>query len=176
MTQRFTLSLIVSITLVFGALCSALYTPPTQAHKMKNAFTIVLFNDRTGYLEVMHRFVLHDAEEAAWRLFNSKADIISDDKTQAQFAAYVETRFQMKNQDGEVLPLELLGYQNDAGYFWVYQEIKMPNKLTKLSIRNDVLREIWSEQFNVVNIEGIQQTTSLHFSDSDTWRSAEIVR
>lgn len=148
----------------------------SQAHKMKSAFTIVLFNDRTGYIEVMHRFVLHDAEEAAWQLFDAKADIVADELTQAKFAAYVDSRFEMQNQSGQPLQLEMVGFQNDAGYLWVYQEIKIPKDLTRLRIRHDALREIWTEQFNIVNVDGLDKTTSLHFSDSDVWRSVEVVR
>lgn len=147
-----------------------------SAHKMKSAFTIVLFNDRTGYIEVMHRFVLHDAEEAAWNLFDAKADIIADETTQARFAAYVEKQFELKDQSGKTLPLEMVGFQNDEGHFWVYQEVKIPEELKRLRVRHDALREIWTEQFNIVNIDGIGATTSLHFSDSDTWRSVEINR
>ncbi len=158
------LTLLSLLTLGFSA----------HSHKMKSAFTIVLFNDRTGNLEVMHRLVLHDAEEAAWRLFDTKSDIIADEKTQAKFAAYVEQRFELKNQDGQKIPLEMVGFQNDEGYFWVYQEVKIPDNLTRLKVRHDALREIWTEQFNIVNIDGIGTTTSLHFSDSDTWRSIEI--
>jgi hypothetical protein len=152
----------------------ALLSSSVVAHKMKSAFSIVLFNERTGNIEVMHRFVLHDAEEGVWQLFDAKADIIADDKTQSKFADYVETKFEIKDQNNKTLPLEMVGYQNDAGYFWVYQEIKNPKGLTKLTIRSDALREIWTEQYNIVNIEGNGPTTSLHFSDSDKWRSVSF--
>ena len=35
-----------------------------SAHEMKSAITKVLFNQRTGNIEVMHRFYVHDAEHA----------------------------------------------------------------------------------------------------------------
>lgn len=171
MVQKIIKQLVVLLVII---LVSSSFT--SHAHKMKSAFTIVLFNDRTGNLEVMHRFVLHDAEEAAWQLFDAKSDIIADELTQAKFAAYVDTRFALQNQDGEAIPLEMIGFQNDAGYLWVYQEVKIPKDLTRLRIRHDALREIWTEQFNIVNVDGLDKTTSLHFSDSDTWRSVEINR
>ena len=92
----------VSISLLL-CVC-ALFTSNSFAHKMKAAYTIVLFNERTGYLEVMHRFTLHDAEEAAWFLFDKNADIIAKDETQAQFAQYVVTQFSLKTQPKQ--PLE----------------------------------------------------------------------
>jgi hypothetical protein len=141
---------------------------------MKSAFTIVLFNERSGFLEVMHRFVLHDAEEAAWKLFDSKADIIADDKTQASFSDYAIKRFTIKDQNDKVLPLSLVGFQNDEGYFWVYQDMKLPSDVTSLNIRQDALRDIWSEQMNIVNVEAQGKTWSLTFSNSDEWRSVQL--
>ena len=147
---------------------------PINAHKMKSAFTIVLFNERTGFLEVMHRFTLHDAEEAAWNLFDKGADIISKEETQAQFANYIEKKFALKNGNNQNIKLDIVGYQNDAGYFWVYQESQLPTDINKLKIKYDALREVWSEQINVVNIEGKGEVQSLSFSGSDTWLTARF--
>lgn len=156
---------------MFVLLCAAM---PIQAHKMKSAFTIVLFNERTNHIEVMHRFMLHDAEEAAWQLFDAKADIIADETTQAKFAAYVETKFEVQDNNGNVLPFSLVGYQNDAGYFWVYQELKIPQSIAGLRIRQDALREVWDEQFNIVNIEGRGPAKSLQFEGSEVWRTVSL--
>lgn len=150
-------------------------TKQENAHKLKTAFTVVLFNERTNNLEVMHRFYLHDAEEAVWEIFDKKADIIANPETQKEFAAYVTQRFALKDQNGKDIDLDLVGFQNDAGYFWVYQEIKQPESLTQLHIRDDSLRDIWTEQFNVVNIEGLNDVVTLSFSGSDTWLSADLV-
>ncbi len=53
-----------------------LFANSAHAHKIKTAFSILLFNERTGNLEAVHRFYLHDAEEAVWALFDKNADII----------------------------------------------------------------------------------------------------
>ena len=82
---RPTLWLLLSVLLCFGA--------PLQAHQMKTAITKLLFNDRSGQLEVMHRFYLHDAEHAVRQLIDSDADMIGDEQTRAQFAQYVQQQF-----------------------------------------------------------------------------------
>lgn len=178
-------------TLMFNRLCfisllvlTAIFSCPTfsqqattkqqSAHKLKTAFTVILFNERTKNLEVMHRFYLHDAEEAVWEIFDKKADIIANPETQKEFATYVTQRFALKDQNGKDIELDLVGFQNDAGYFWVYQEIKQPEGLTQLHIRDDSLRDIWTEQFNVVNIEGLNEVITLSFSGSDSWLSTEL--
>lgn len=160
--------------LTFCLLCCLVFPFLAEAHKLKSAFTIVLFNERTGNLEVMHRFTLHDAEEAAWTLFDKGADIIAKDSTQRQFAQYVEGQFSITRLNGQPIQLKLVGYQNDEGYFWVYQEIKQPDNVKGLKIQQNALREVWAEQINVVNIEGKGEVRSLSFSDSDTWRSVRF--
>lgn len=150
-----------------------LFADSVHAHKIKTAFSILLFNERTGNLEAVHRFYLHDAEEAVWELFDKNADIIANEKTQAIFSNYVTGKFALKNQDGKDIKLETLGFQNEGGYFWVYQETPIPKDLTTLYIKQDALKDIWSEQFNVVNVEGLKQVYSLNFSDRDEWLSIE---
>lgn len=156
---------LISFTLLFAS--------SVHAHKIKTAFSILLFNERTGNLEAVHRFYLHDAEEAVWELFDKNADIIANEKTQAIFSNYVTGKFALKNQDGKDIKLETLGFQNEGGYFWVYQETPIPKDLTTLYIKQDALKDIWSEQFNVVNVEGLKQVYSLNFSDRDEWLSIE---
>lgn len=171
MFKRLTLITLIVITAAFS---SPSISKQESAHKLKTAFTVILFNERTDNLEVMHRFYLHDAEEAVWELIDQKADIIGNPDTQEKFAEYVIKRFGLKDQNGDDINLDLVGFQNDAGYFWVYQEIKQPTGLTQLQIRDDALRDIWDEQFNVVNVEGFEQVVTLSFSGSDTWLSTDI--
>ena len=151
-----------------------LVSPLVQAHKIKTAFTIVLFNERTGFLEVVHRFYLHDAEEAVWELFDKSADIIASESTQATFSNYVIDKFAIKDQNNEAIKLETLGFQNEGGYFWIYQEAPLQANWTKLSIKQNALKDIWSDQFNVVNIEGLKQVYTLNFSDSDEWLQINV--
>ena len=55
---------------------------PAFAHQQKAAETTVLFNKRSGELEVTHRFYLHDTEHAVQALFDKNADILDSEKTQ----------------------------------------------------------------------------------------------
>lgn len=162
------MKLLTALTL----LLALFFNQSAYAHKMKSTFTIVLFNERSGYLEVMHRLVLHDAEEAAWQKFGGKADIISDEETQAKLARYVTEQFLVKDQDNKPLNFDLVGFQNDAGYFWVYQDLPLPKDISKLKIKQQTFHEIWSEQINIVNIEGKGPVQSLTFTTQDSWQNA----
>ncbi|HET8816340.1 MAG TPA: DUF6702 family protein [Pseudidiomarina sp.] len=140
------------------------------AHQLKTAVTTVLFNERTGNIEVMHRFNLHDAEHAVAMLFDSKrADIHDNAKTRAQFAGYVMERFQLATLTGERLALVPVGQQIDGANIWVYQEVAMPKSLAGLKLKHQALQDIWASQQNLVNIEGRGPLQSLTFQAEDDW-------
>ncbi|MDO6719261.1 hypothetical protein Q4575_07620 [Psychrosphaera sp. 1_MG-2023] len=140
------------------------------AHKLKSAFSIVLFNERTGFLEVMHRYSLHDAEEAAQELFKGKSDIIDDPKTQQKFADYIMSNFQIRDENKQPIPLNFVGSQNDAGYFWIYQDYKLTRQYKWIEIKQLALTELWREQMNAVNVENSGQTSTVTFSAGDNWQ------
>lgn len=141
--------------------------PAVQAHQQKAAITRVVFNERTGTLEVMHRFYLHDAEHAIRQLMGSDADIIGDELTRARFAAYVQQMFLLKSPSGETLMLNPVGHEIEGNFFWVYQERALPANLTELQVMHLALREVWPEQINTVNFERGGSVTTLTFQGSD---------
>jgi len=139
------------------------------AHQQKAAETTVLFNKRSGHLEVMHRFYLHDTEHAVQKLFDKHADIISSNKTQQQFADYVAKQFLVRGLDNKALTLNNVGYEVEGKFFWVYQDAKLPSKLKGIKLYNGSLRDLWPTQINMVNIEGKGQVKTLYFSDNKDW-------
>ncbi|MFT4994778.1 MAG: hypothetical protein ACI965_001820 [Paraglaciecola sp.] len=136
------------------------------AHQQKIAISTVLFNPSTKNIEVMHRFNMHDAEHAVREIFGKNADIIGSATTQQQFSEYVDQRFAMYDQEGERLPLTLVGHELDGKHFWVYQETAQGIELQNLTVRHNALRDLWPSQVNTINIEGKGELQTLTFSDS----------
>ncbi|MDN7137332.1 hypothetical protein J6J34_03745 [Pseudidiomarina sp. 1ASP75-14] len=154
-------------SLIVGLL-ACLWVGSVAAHQLKSAVTTILFNERTGNIEIMHRFNLHDAEHAVGELFQKQqVDIHTDEKTRGLFAAYVLDKFKLATAEGEPLPLSSVGYQVDGRDFWVYQETPVPKKVTGLEVSHKALQELWSEQQNLVNIEGKGEIKSLQFNAND---------
>jgi hypothetical protein len=139
------------------------------AHQQKAAETTVLFNKRSGQLEVSHRFYIHDTEHAVQSLFDKNADIINSEKTQQQFANYVARQFHLRTLTDETLPISSVGFEVEGKFFWVYQETLIPANLEGVKIFNGVLRELWPTQINMVNIEGKGKVRTLYFSDNEDW-------
>ena len=148
------------------------------AHQKKTAVTTVLFNERTGNIEIMHRFLIHDAEHAVKQIrgvsFGKGADIIASENTRQAFSEYVSERFSILDQNGELLELTLLGSEIDGNSIWVYQETPIPADLQSMTISHNALRDIWIEQVNRVNIERNKETGTLIFQGNIEWLEIEV--
>ena len=149
--------------------CSA----AVYGHQQKTAVTRLLFNSNTGSLEIMHRLFLHDAEHAASVVFGGKQDIIESPDSRALFGSYVANRFaialDVQGEPLQELKPHYLGEEIDGQYLWVYQEV--PNfatsqvgKSLQLRVINSVLRDVWPDQSNLVNVERGGHVESVTFS------------
>lgn len=144
------------------------------AHQKKEALTEILFNTRSGNLEVMHRYLIHDAEHAVRQLVDSNADLIASEETREAFAQYAVERFALLGDDGAILELRYVGQEVDSAFLWVYQEMALPESLKSLGVIDNALRDIWPEQNNLVNIERDGEIQSLNFNGSTEWLSVQF--
>ena len=145
-------------------LLAGLLAMPIAAHQQKESITRVLFNPRTGNIEVMHRFLLHDAEHASKKLFGAKIDLLSNAEDRGRFEDYVHSRFSLADQDGMTIALTEIGNEIDNRFLWVYAEAPIPDGLTALTLSHDALRDIWPEQVNLVNVERDKTVRSATFN------------
>lgn len=122
-------------------------------HQQKEAITRVLFNPRTGNIEVMHRFLIHDAEHAVRQLRNGEANILGSQDDREFFSGYVHRRFTITDQEHQLLELKAVGHEIEGRFLWVYAETPTPKGIESLVMRHDALRDIWPEQVNLVNVE-----------------------
>ncbi|MFQ3251301.1 MAG: hypothetical protein ACI9O6_003148 [Glaciecola sp.] len=169
-------SLMITCALVAGLGFSAVFVGSASAHQQKTAITTVLYNPRTQNLEVSHRFDLHDAEHAVKQIFDTSADIMSSEKTQSDFAKYVLERFALYNLDKTELALSFVGLELEGKHFWVYQETPAPKNLNGLYIQHNALRDIWHQQTNTINVEGMGDIQTLTFTDNTELLSVEFTR
>ncbi|MEM1207362.1 MAG: DUF6702 family protein [Acidobacteriota bacterium] len=147
----------------WGALLVMLLATPLSAHQLKESVTRVLFNPRTGNIEVMHRFLVHDAEHAIRKLFGGDADLLGNAADRDRFESYVHGHFALKDQDGAAIPLTPVGHEIDGPHLWVYAEAPVPDGLTALTLTHDILRDVWPEQVSLVNVERDKTVRSATF-------------
>jgi hypothetical protein len=148
---------------------------PVSAHRLKAAFTTVLFNDRSGRIEVMHRFYLHDAEQVAGEIAGRGANLFEDPEDRQRFGVYVHERFTLTDGDGRRLPLTLRGTEIEGDFIWVYQAMPLPDPpLASLTVTHQALRDLWPDQVNTVNVEGVGPIRTLTFWDAVSTLSLEL--
>lgn len=173
--------LLIAALLVACAVAAAV---PTDAHRLRAAITTVLFNDRSGRIEVMHRFYLHDAEHALTELMGRGADLFDSVEDRQRFAVYVHERFTLgvlddtgtapgseePEQGARMLALQLVGAEIEDDSLWVYEAIAVPDlPMSGLQVSHRALQDIWPDQVNTVNVERNGKTSTLTFRfDSPT--------
>lgn len=142
-----------------------------QAHQQKEAISTILFNSRSGNIEISHRFYIHDAEHAVKRILDKQADLMTDEAAQKAFADYVVEHFSVSFNKQETLPLKLLGQEIAGKFFWVYQETPIVSKPSQIEVSYSALMEIWPSQRNIVNVEGVGELKSLELLSSQYQKS-----
>ena len=161
-----------------GVLLCLLVLSTGEAHQQKNAVTRIRFNENTGNIEVMHRFFIHDAEHAAGLIFGERQMLAESRESRELFSSYVINRFSIeasfRGGNSEVLGLSYIGEEVDGQFLWVYQEISAQDDITAFTIVNLTLRDVWSDQSNLVNIERDGRIYSLTFDGSAEVLTVEL--
>lgn len=150
------------------------------AHQQQEALTTVLFNDRSGRVEIMHRFYVHDAEHVINKIYAQGKDIIANEKAQRAFGEYVADKFKVKVGSGPKIEFDYLGQEYDGKFLWVYQvapqEVLLnttakQGKAVELWFEHSSLQEFWAGQRNVINLEYKGEVKTLQLEKGDGWQS-----
>lgn len=161
---------------VIAAVLSALVavSTPAYAHQQKESYTSVLFNQRTEKVEVSHRFSIHDAEHVLKELLHVAGDLSGNSTSQKRFANYIEKRFSISNGNHNTFKLASVGHEVDKKYFWVYQEMPIPDA-KKLSLVHTALFEVWPTQINYINVEKDGWVRSARLTKEDSRQEISLI-
>jgi hypothetical protein len=147
----------------------ALIAAPAFAHRSQSVLTLVNWNPNTSMIEVSHRMHAHDAEVGlamSTGEANAPAVDIAVAANQAKLMLYIEKHFSLA--DGKVaIRLEPLGAELESEAILVYQEAKLAAPPPQLTIDNRILRDVFDQQTNLVNVRMAQRTRTLIFAGND---------
>lgn len=158
-------------------MAAALIAANSTAHRMPGSLTTIKTNPGTGNVEVIHRLHSHDAELGILMASGDRSLTLDRLEGRAHLALYVETRFRLaKVRDSQIeapLPLELVGVELDGEFVLVYQQLAgdLPHVL---AVQNDILRDVFPEQVNLVNIAVAGEVHSLVFREDDKWQITRL--
>ena len=161
--------------ILVGALVFIALLNTSFAHQQKEAYISLLFNQRTGNMEVSHRFLLHDAEHSLGAVLDSDGDLSVDKATQEQFFKYVQQHFKARTEDDTEIVFSPVGYEVEGKYFWVYQEANAP-ATNALKLKHSALHELWPSQTNHINVEkdGWVKSLRLQKADDAKWQTVSL--
>jgi len=137
------------------------------AHEQREALSKIIFNERSGNVEIMHRISLHDAEHAAkalWGVLNLE----TEKEARLNFSNYVRSRFFLRNNAGEKISLSPIGQEIEGPYLWVYHETPITDEMQTFTIENRILHEFWDDQSNLVNVERNDERKSFIFKANNS--------
>lgn len=160
-----------AIIVAAAALCVA---APAAAHRMPGSISTVKPSASGDSIEIIHRLHSHDAELGVAAVLGEGSISLETLVGRAQLALYVEDRFRIAaataGAAGAELVLDLVGAELDGEFVLVYQEYhgELPGGL---AIRDDILRDVFPDQVNHVNVAAGGEVRSLTFSDDDEWRT-----
>lgn len=155
--------------------CALAVAPAAFAHRSQTVLTTVLWNAASSMLEVTHRF--HNADAEAWlsqqRQGGGAETIdISIVRNQALMVLYVESHFALTD-GGKAIGLQPLGAEVEGEALLIYQECKLAQPPKALAINNQIFRDVFEGQTNLVNVRLAQKTRTLIFSGGDGVKKAE---
>lgn len=143
-------------------------------HRARSCLTTVTWNATTGNTEIVHRLHTHDAELGIGEITGRTDLSVLDLEGRALMALYVEERFAIADADGP-LPLDLVGAEVTGDYLLVYQE--RPGRLSgTIRVRSDILKDVYPQQLNLVNIADGDTVRTLSFDAETHWVAYEFGR
>lgn len=138
-----------------------------DAHQQQYNYTNILFNPRSGNLEISHRISLHDAEHGFNAIAGKKANLVGNQQDQAALADYIVESFAIANGEGEI-KLNRVGHEVDGQFFWVYQETPIQN-FDALKVKHTAFQSVWPTHINQINLERGKAVASVQTSKQDDW-------
>lgn len=145
----------------------------SYADRQPGSLSTIKTSPSSGNIEIIHRLHNHDAEFGVMAYYADRSLTLDSLVGRAKLALYVEQRFTLAalSEDGVGAPLdlELIGAELNGQFVLVYQEFRgeMP---AKFAVRDDILRDIFPEQVNHVNIAAGSEIRSLVFQGDDDWQ------
>jgi hypothetical protein len=166
-----------AFTYVITFACAATLCVTALAHRMPGSLSTIKPNASTGSIEIVHRLHSHDAELGMAALTGNRLLTLDDLEIRARLALYVEEQFGIARVvDGAIgprLPLELVGAELEGDFVLVYQEYY--GELSgDIAVRDGILRDVFPEQVNHVNIAITDEVRSLTFSAKDGWLTLRL--
>ncbi len=160
---------LLSLCLVIGAVAPKA-APNAIAHRYHTSVTRMEYNVEEHSAEITIQTFADDLEAALSKRTRSKASgnisVDGSKKTNALVFDYLRTVFRL-NSGTEQIELQWVGMELKGYSVWIYVQAKLPGGLSKASLRNNLLFDLFEDQVNIVNVLQHGKKVSLVFKRGD---------
>ena len=156
---------------IAALLClSLMLAAPAFADRQRLSVSTVEWDAPARTLGITHRIHVHDAEQALLREGLLEGPDLYRLENRARFALYVSRQFRLAGAEADIA-LESLGAEIEGNYIWVYQQAELTKAPDKLYVDCKILRDVFSDQSNHVNVIVSDDVQTLTFTKGDGIKS-----
>ncbi|QNK61377.1 hypothetical protein H7F33_12460 [Pedobacter sp. PAMC26386] len=123
-------------------------------HPLHLSSTELNYNAKEHVMEVSCRIFTDDFEDVLSKKYKVKADLSAAAKHKEidlLVGKYITSHLQLAN-NGKILPLHYLGFENDSEAVVVYLESEKVKSLVKLETTSTVLYDLFDDQTNIFHL------------------------
>jgi hypothetical protein len=151
--------------LILSLVCMA-FVPEAFAHKYHTSVTRLEYNAEERSVEITIQTFADDLENILGKRAGKSVSLDASKDAERLVFAYLRSVIELKSGKG-ISELEWVGMEMKGGTVWLYVLAKMPEGLSKASVRNALLFDLFEDQVNIVNVWYDGKKTSLVFKRGD---------
>jgi hypothetical protein len=157
---------ILSLSIV----CLCFIMPRAFAHKYHTSVTRLEYNAEDSSVEITVQTFTDDIEAILTKRTGRTIRLDASRDSGRLVLDYLQSAFELRANDAN-LELQWVGLEMKGGTAWLYVLAKLPGGLSKASLRNALLFDLFEDQVNIVNVLNNGKKRSLVFRRGDNMQA-----
>lgn len=123
----------------------------------------VNYNSESKSLQIIHHIFLDDLEQALRKIYDPQLDVVNpkDPEKRDQYVeSYIIEHFSIE-VNGKPMEVTYLGHELEQDALYGYIEITGVKKMNNISVKDNIMTELFDDQINLVHIKVDGKTKSL---------------
>jgi hypothetical protein len=143
--------------------------PGVFAHKYHTSVTRLEYNAEDSSVEITIQTFTDDLEAILSKRTGKTVRLDAGKDSGRLVLDYLQSAFELRMGDAK-LELQWVGLEAKGGTAWLYVLTKLPGGLSKASLRNALLFDLFEDQVNIVNVLNNDMKSTLVFRRGDDKR------
>jgi hypothetical protein len=152
--------------LILSLMVCGIIAPAARAHKYHTSVTRIEYNEREAGAEITIQTFRDDLEDILTKRAGRRVSLEVNRETQRLVFDYLKSALELKRTDGSS-DLQWVGMEVKGETVLLYVLSKMPEGLSRASLRHALLFDLFEDQVNIVNVFDGDKKSSLVFKRGD---------